>query len=318
MADARAILALGLAGAGFAAWEWWRSQQSAVPAAGIPQSGGFIDQAKIEALTAPRPAAPPAGATGQGLTVGQFNSLGHLFTGFINLLGGLPHGTSQAQIQQENPAAQQQGAVPQAQSPAVTPASFNPSSGPSLTFPGLTPPNSGAAPMNSSQGLGNLLNLIAHGEANNGYDSYYAGAKVAPPAPISSMTVAQVEAYQNQMAAAGSASTAVGRYQFIGSTLAGLVNQGVLSPAEQFNQAAQDRAATALLNRRGLQSYQSGNMTATDFANNLAKEWASLPVVSGAKIGQSYYSGVAGNAARVTVPSVMSAVAGIGTSSSSA
>jgi hypothetical protein len=49
-------------------------------------------------------------------------------------------------------------------------------------------------------------------------------------------------------------------------------------------------------------------MTAEAFANSLAKEWASLPVVTGKKKGQSYYSGDGLNKALVNVEPFLAAV----------
>lgn len=62
------------------------------------------------------------------------------------------------------------------------------------------------------------------------------------------------------------------------------------------------------MNRRGLGSYKSGKMSAEAFANNLAKEWAGLPVVSGPKKGRSYYAGDGLNGATVSVAEFMAAV----------
>jgi hypothetical protein len=46
-----------------------------------------------------------------------------------------------------------------------------------------------------------------------------------------------------------------------------------------------------LLKIRGLEKYQSGKLSKDQFADNLSKEWASLPYNTGA----SYYSGVGSN-----------------------
>lgn len=175
------------------------------------------------------------------------------------------------------------------------------------------PQSTGGLFMGAQSGnLAPLLDTIASGEAGPaGYDAVYLGSPIQPPAPISTMTVAQVLAFQSQMIAAGSASSAVGRYQFIHRTLAGLVSDGTLNRGEVFGPGAQDRAATALMQRRGLGAYQSGQISAGQFADNLAKEWASLPVVTGPKAGGSYYGGVGNNQARVSVASITSAIQGI-------
>jgi hypothetical protein len=46
-----------------------------------------------------------------------------------------------------------------------------------------------------------------------------------------------------------------------------------------------------LLKRRGLERYQAGKLSKDQFADNLSKEWASLPY----NTGQSYYAGVGSN-----------------------
>jgi hypothetical protein len=52
---------------------------------------------------------------------------------------------------------------------------------------------------------------------------------------------------------------------------------------------------------RGLDLYLRGSIDEYAFCNNLAKEWASLPVVSGPKRGSSYYGGDGLNKALVAV-----------------
>jgi hypothetical protein len=46
-----------------------------------------------------------------------------------------------------------------------------------------------------------------------------------------------------------------------------------------------------LLKRRGLEKYQAGKLSKDQFADNLSKEWASLPY----RTGESYYAGVGSN-----------------------
>jgi len=169
---------------------------------------------------------------------------------------------------------------------------------------------SGAYPAPS--GLSGLLDVIGAAEAPHGYDTVYNGSKVRPSRPITQMTVTEVLEWQRQSIAAGSVSSAAGRYQIINKTLRKLVDMGVLSPTEKFSPAAQDRAARALMEGRGLSDYQSGRISATEFANNLSKEWAGLPVATGNNAGKSYYDGYAGNSATTTVERVISAIRGIG------
>lgn len=157
-------------------------------------------------------------------------------------------------------------------------------------------------------GISAILNLIGMAEAPGGYDTVYAGSKVRPPRPITQMTVGQVMDWQRQSINAGSVSSAAGRYQIIYKTMRSLVSRGVLSRGELFGRSAQDRAATALMRGRGLDGYQSGQLSLEDFANNLAREWAGLPVVSGSNAGRSYYDGYAGNSATVSADQVRAAL----------
>lgn len=150
--------------------------------------------------------------------------------------------------------------------------------------------------------LAALLNLIARAEANNGYDSYYAGSRVRPSRPVSQMTIAQIQDWQRRSVAAGSPSSAVGRYQFIASTLNGLIAEMGIAPNAVFNAALQDRMATQLLMRRGLQSFVNGALSAASFASNLAREWAGLPKDH---TNVSYYHGTAGNRANVAFADVL-------------
>lgn len=93
-------------------------------------------------------------------------------------------------------------------------------------------------------------------------------------------------------------SSALGGYQFLTKTLDTLKADLKLSGKEIMDEAFQDDLAVALMNRRGHMKFLRGEMGPEAFANELAKEWASLPVVT--KIrgqsrtvlpGQSYYAG---------------------------
>lgn len=153
--------------------------------------------------------------------------------------------------------------------------------------------------------ISGLLDLIARAEANRGYDSFYAGARVAPTRPVSQMTIAQVQQWQNANASAGSASTAVGRYQFIRNTLNEIVAALRIQPNAIFNAALQDQMATWKLQQRGLQQFLSGAINAEQFALRLAQEWAGLPKD---RTNVSYYAGVAGNRANVAFADVLRAL----------
>ncbi|KXF89950.1 hypothetical protein [Phaeobacter inhibens] len=187
--------------------------------------------------------------------------------------------------------------------------------------PSSAPRSSGSVPAQprptAGRGVGSLLDLIGQHEAPKGYDQVYGGSKIAPPRPITQMTVGEVLEWQDRSVRAGSKSSAAGRYQIIRGTLRSLVRDGVVSMGSRFDKATQDRLATQLMNRRGLQSYLSGRMSETDFAQNLSKEWASLPVAIADKkgrpaAGQSYYAGDGLNRALTSLENVFGAIRGIG------
>ena len=91
---------------------------------------------------------------------------------------------------------------------------------------------------------------------------------------------------------------AAGRYQIIPSTLEGLVNQGIVSKGDKFNEATQDKLGTALIEQTGaLDLAAAGKFD--EAQNRLAAKWASIALatdVGDRKAGQSRYGGP-GNAA---------------------
>jgi muramidase (phage lysozyme) len=122
-------------------------------------------------------------------------------------------------------------------------------------------------------------------------------------APFTDMTIEEVLDFQKQMINSGMESSAVGKYQFINKTLKDIVEKNPKDfPLDaKFNETMQDRAAGLLLHRRGASDFVDGKIDTEKFGLNLAKEWASLPVLSdvkGKKRGQSYYAGDGLNTAR--------------------
>lgn len=140
--------------------------------------------------------------------------------------------------------------------------------------------------------ISNLLSAIRKHEAPKGYGQVYSGAKgVGKNADVSKMTLDGVLNFQTTMLAKGSASTACGGYQFLRKTLKATIAEMGLKGSEVWTPELQDRMAVYLMQKRGLGEYLDGTLSAEGFANNLAKEWASLPVVSGPKKGRSFYAG---------------------------
>jgi muramidase (phage lysozyme) len=164
-----------------------------------------------------------------------------------------------------------------------------------------------------SKPLKDLLDAIGKHEAPKGYGQIYGGAKGVPrDTDVSKMRLKDVQALQRTMIAAGSRSTASGRYQFIKNTLTATMAEMRLTGEEVWEAALQDEMALHLIEKRGLMKYLAGSLPREAFANNLAKEWASLPVVTiqwnGKRTvtpGQSYYAGDGLNKALHSVADVL-------------
>ena len=148
--------------------------------------------------------------------------------------------------------------------------------------------------------------LIADHESNGDYDVVFGGGKE----PLTTMTIKEVLDWQAAQRKGGARSTAVGKYQIINKTLKSIVDRNPKDfPKDRlFDEAAQEEAADILLNRRGFKAFEEGKLSAEKMANNIAKEWASMPVVSGKKKGSSYYSGDGLNAALAAPEDVMAAL----------
>lgn len=154
-----------------------------------------------------------------------------------------------------------------------------------------------------------LLDFIADHESNGDYNIVWGGIKSAdrPRKPLTSMTIGEVLAWQDSIDARYQ-SEAAGKYQIMEDTLRGLYAEAGMKLTDLFDVSGQDRLGRQLLVRRGLNQYLAGTISTETFANNLAKEWASLPVVTGAKKGRSYYAGDGLNAAGVSVEPFLAAV----------
>lgn len=152
-----------------------------------------------------------------------------------------------------------------------------------------------------------LLDTIAKGESNGNYNAYFGDASNTS-LRFTDMTVAEVMKWQQEYVEKGAASNAVGRYQFMGTTLAGLVKQLRLDTRKEFDEALQDRLAIALIERRGSLKFVQQKLTREEFAANLAMEWAALPRVIGDNPHQSYYAGDGLNHARVSSDEVLNAI----------
>ena len=152
-----------------------------------------------------------------------------------------------------------------------------------------------------------LLQLIAQAESNGNYNAYFGNAR-NQAINFTKMSIADVMKWQDEHIRQGNASSAVGRYQIINTTLAGLVNQLEIDRNHTFDQPVQDNLAIALIERRGSEQYVNGELTSEQFAASLAKEWAGLPKVIGDNPNDSYYASDGINAAHVTVDQIKKAI----------
>lgn len=117
------------------------------------------------------------------------------------------------------------------------------------------------------------------------------------PKPLTEYTIDELLAAQKTWAKNWRGSAA-GKYQIIRKTLLGLVEQLGIPGSTKFTPDVQDRLGFQLLNNRGWQAFVSRQVTVGAYALQLAKEWASIPVLVSTQgahrvvtRGQSYYAG---------------------------
>lgn len=152
-----------------------------------------------------------------------------------------------------------------------------------------------------------LLDLIGHAESNNNYNAHFGNAG-NQAVTFTDMTIEDVLSWQASHVNQGAASSAVGRYQIVNTTLSGLVERNIVDIKQKFDPPTQDRLAIALLERRGSEKYINNELTREQFAANLAMEWAALPKVLGDAPADSYYAGDGLNRSRISVDSIISAI----------
>jgi hypothetical protein len=150
-----------------------------------------------------------------------------------------------------------------------------------------------------------VLDLIGSVEGPDGYDDVTLATSLQPDKPITKMTIGEVLAFQDRIIASGANSSAIGRYQFIRSTLAEMVEKMGLDENVIFDRRTQDYLARKKLVRCG---FYERDMSDARVANCLARTWAALPIVSGPQRGLSHYHGRAGNSAKASVSEVLEAV----------
>ncbi len=152
-----------------------------------------------------------------------------------------------------------------------------------------------------------LLSTIAKGESNGNYNAHFGNAN-NNTTRFTEMSIADVLQWQSEFVDQGNASSAVGKYQIIRPTLAGLVMRLDLDTSRLFDAALQDELAITLLERRGALDYVENKISREQFAANIAKEWAALPKVTGPNPQDSYYAGDGLNSSRISIEEVYTAL----------
>lgn len=163
-----------------------------------------------------------------------------------------------------------------------------------------------------------LLDFIGRAETGTSgpeaYDTLVFHQQAKLPKPLTEYTFDELVAAQKTWGSSGWTikgkrlrGSAAGKYQIIRKTLIGLVAQLQIPGDTKFSPDVQDRLAFALLTARGWQAFTSGQVTPGAFALQIAKEWASMPVLSSVQgatrqltRGQSYYAGDGVNKAQVS------------------
>lgn len=154
---------------------------------------------------------------------------------------------------------------------------------------------------NVPSGAAILLDFIGSVETGRtGPESYgviYGHKQGKLSKPLTEMTVDEVQAAQGTWSK-NHGSSAAGRYQFMRATLKGLLAELGIPGSAKFNADLQDKMGYELLKRRGYIAFASGTLPPRKFGNNLAMEWASLPVLQDIKgahrqveRGETYYAG---------------------------
>lgn len=139
-----------------------------------------------------------------------------------------------------------------------------------------------------------LRRLIADAEAGPlDYDAVQYGARIKPSKPPTQMTLGEIYLWIDQTPGQ---PHAIGRYQFIPSTLRSLAAQLYLPPSTRFTPEIQDQLADILFDDAGLSQFTNDELSQREFMNNLAKIWAGLPNST----GRSHYHGYAGNEASIS------------------
>jgi muramidase (phage lysozyme) len=210
---------------------------------------------------------------------------GTIVTGTVTTSGGGTTTTTTAGSTTGAASGATTGAASGATTGATAPTSQAPGTVSSSTTPGVSEREQ--QPGQPNQGLAAVRELIASVESVGGsYNSVFGGGTNTP---LTTMTIAEVMKFQQDMLRRGAKSTAIGKYQFMSYTLPEYVKKAGLDPNNtRFDSVTQDLLADILIRERGYDSYKSGKISAEQFLENLSRAWAGLP--SPSKGGRSYYA----------------------------
>lgn len=151
-----------------------------------------------------------------------------------------------------------------------------------------------------------LKDLISRFESKGDYDIVYLGVPEAcrPEAhlgkKVTQLTIDELIAWQRHVVsdAVGAVSGAAGRWQVIRKTLEEFGPMAGLTGSDLFTPDNQDRIFDILLARRGFQDFMTTRISDFQFANNIAQEWAAMPVVEDCQgahrwvhRGETFYAG---------------------------
>lgn len=133
-----------------------------------------------------------------------------------------------------------------------------------------------------------FLNMMGNLEGPRGFGTVSDFVRTPPPAEVDEMRIGDVLSWQQEIRARGVRSSAVGRYQFIYTTLRDTVRDNAISSDMVFDGEVQTFLARLLMSACGF--YEVA--TPTDALGNcLAGRWAALPRLSGPGAGLSAYHG---------------------------
>lgn len=130
-----------------------------------------------------------------------------------------------------------------------------------------------------------MLDLVGLSEGTDrgrGYNETLSyGAYTGGDKNLVGMTLGEIDTLQRSMLPNKLNSTALGRYQIIRKTMLVIKDALGLSDKEKFDECMQDRMACFLLGQRGIDKWLNGRLEQGTLIDNLAKEWASLPMQGG-------------------------------------